>query len=229
MEEELEKNVGRDMTPRLIKDLGMRFATEKSNRKHRYGLYECQYCNKEFEARTTHIKREHIKSCGCLRGDAYGLTSHRFYGTWRQMVDRCTNPKIKAYKDYGGRGISVCEEWLDVRNFITWAEKTYPNIEGVSLDRIDNDKGYSPENCTWSDKTTQCINQRIRKDNKSGYVGVGFNKSKGKWEASLKLNNIYKYIGSFHTIKEAVQARDNYIIENNLPHKLSTDYKREDK
>ena len=214
----------KNMTPKLIKELGMRFPTELSKQRSRYGLYECPYCENTFECRISSVNMRYTKSCGCLKGDAHGLTSHRFYKTWKQMVDRCTNPKIKAYKDYDGRGITVCEEWLNIRNFVDWCDLTHPNQEGYTLDRINNDKGYSPENCTWSDKSTQAINRRMRRTNTSGFVGVGFNKSKGKWEASLKLNNIYKYIGSFLTIEEAVQARDNYIIENKLPHKLSTDY-----
>lgn len=220
---EEENVIEKDMTPKLIGETYLRKPTEKSRQKYRYGLYECQYCGKEFEAMTKDIKKGHTKSCGCLR-TKHGLHNHRFYKTWGQMVDRCNNPKIKAYKDYGGRGISVCEEWLDTRNFVDWCDLTHPNQEGYTLDRINNDLGYSPKNCRWVDKSTQDINRRMRRTNTSGFVGVGFKKSKGKWEASLKLNNIYKYIGSFLTIEEAAQARDNYIIENNLPHKLSTEY-----
>ena len=213
------------MTPKLIKDLGMRYPTEKSNKKTRFGLYECQYCKKEFEGITNSVNTRHTKSCGCVNfSKKHGLCSNKFYKTWNNMIQRCTNPNHRKYKDYGARGITICEEWLDVANFVAWAESTHPNITGVSLDRINNDKGYSPENCRWTNNLTQNINQRIKKNNTSGYVGVGFNKSKGRWEASLKLNNIYKYIGSFLTIEEAAQARDNYIIENNLPHKLSTEY-----
>ena len=61
---------------------------------------------------------------------------------------------------------------MDVANFVAWAESTHPNMEGYTLDRINNDKGYSPENCRWADTTTQAINQRMKKNNKSGYVGV---------------------------------------------------------
>ena len=218
--EEVEK----DMKPRLIGETWRKYPTDTSKQKAIYGLFECQYCGKEFETQVNDIKSGNIRSCGCLVGKnmTHGLTYNKFYKTWKGMRGRCINPKDKAYKNYGGRGITVCEEWMDVTNFVAWAEATHPNIEGVSLDRIDNDAGYSPENCRWADATTQAINQRMMKNNTSGYVGVGFNKSKGRWEASLKLNNIYKYIGRFKTIEEAVQARDNYIIENKLPHKLST-------
>ena len=133
------------------------------------------------------------------------------------------NDMIKIEKD-SGRGITVCEEWLDVRNFIEWAEATHPNIEGMSLDRIDNDKGYSPDNCTWSSRTMQNINRRMQVTNTSGFVGVSWHKGKTKWLAQISVNKIVIYIGSFLTKEEAVQARDNYIIENKLPHKLSTEY-----
>ena len=219
--------VERDMTPKLIGETWRKYPTETSKQKATYGLFECQYCKKEFEAMTKDIKRGYTKSCGCYAREVqttHGLSSNKFYKTWHGMLRRCNNPKNKDYKDYGGRGISVCEEWLDVRNFVDWAEKTYPNIEGYTLDRINNDKGYSPENCTWSDKTTQAINQRIMKNNKSGYVGIYYYKSNKKWGANIRINKILKQIGSFKTKEEAIQARDNYIIENSLPHKLSTDY-----
>ena len=216
-----------DMKPKLIGETWRKYPTEKSSQLVTYGLFECQYCGKEFECPVSNVKRGNTKSCGCLVGKntTHGLKSNRFYDTWYGMLQRCTNPNHKAYKNYGGRGITVCEEWLDIKNFVAWAEATYPNIEDATLDRIDNDKGYSPENCTWSDKTTQAVNQRVRKDNKSGYVGVSWNKRDKKWCANIRINKISKQIGSFKTKEEAIQARDNYIIENNLPHKLSTSYK----
>ena len=110
-----------------------------------------------------------------------------------------------------------------------WAEATHPNREGVSVDRIDNDKGYSPENCRWVDVTTQILNQRKRKDNTSGYTGVTWHKNVKRWCSTLKSQGVLINVGTFKDKIEAVLARDNYIIENNLPHKLSTDYKREEK
>lgn len=169
------------------------------------------------------IKKRNTKSCGCK----VSIASNRFYNIWNAMIQRCTNPFVERYKDYGARGITICEEWLDVVAFISWAESTHPNVEGYSLDRIDNDKGYSPENCRWADATTQCVNQRIRKDNTSGFVGVIWHKIVGRWYAQININNKKMNIGSYKTIEEAVLARDNYITQNNLPHKLSTDYVRE--
>ena len=101
-------------------------------------------------------------------------------------------------------------------------------MEGYSLDRIDVDGNYEPNNCRWANRVTQRLNQRISTANTSGYVGVCWNISKNKWTAKIGSNNKLINIGTFKTIEEAVQARDNYITQNNLPHKLSTDYKRED-
>ena len=231
MEEELE----RDMTPRLIKDLGMRYPTEKSRQKRKFGLYECQYCMNEFEANSYNIKYSKVApSCGCQQyrpregSVKHNLAKHRFYSTWAKMIHRCSNPNSNDYKYYGGRGITVCEEWLDVRNFITWCDLTHPNITGVSLDRIDVDGNYEPSNCRWADASTQSLNQRISKNNTTGFVGVDFRLGENKYIARITVLGDRVYLGYFDSIEEAVQARDNYITQNNLPHKLSTDYKRED-
>ena len=211
----------KDMTPRLIGETYLRKATETSPQRYRYGLYECAYCGGEFEAGVAKVKRGYTKSCGCLRGDAHGLTYNKFYKTWNNMIQRCTSPNHRKYKDYGARGIIVCEEWLDVANFVAWAESTHPNITGVSLDRIDNDKGYSPENCRWADASTQAINQRISKRNKSGYIGVSWCKVRGMWTIRIKTGVRYECLGNFDDLMEAVIFRDQYIIENKLPHKLN--------
>lgn len=224
--------IKKDMKPKFIEDLGMRFATESSKKKYRYGLFECAYCGGEWETMVSSVKMGTTKSCGCQKvntlGITHGFSYHKFYKTWKHMVDRCNNPKNKAYKDYGGRGITVCEEWLDITNFIVWAERTHPNISGVSLDRIDNDGAYSPKNCRWADRTTQNINQRIKKNNTSGFVGIYWNNKNNNWRTCIHLNNVRFNIGTFLTIEEAVLARDNYIVENKLPHKLSTEYMKEE-
>ena len=221
----IEKDSGRDMTPRLIGETYMKYPTEKSSKKIKFGLYQCCYCGKSWECNSSLIKTGRTKSCGCQKintlGITHGLKSNRFYNTWYKMLSRCTNPKNSSYKNYGGRGITVCEEWLDVRNFVAWCDLTHPNIEGVTLDRIDNDKGYSPENCRWADASTQNINQRKREDNTSGYVGIYWHIRDKKWCAKIGVNSKLVNIGTFPLLENAIEARNNYIIENGLPHKLS--------
>ena len=214
-----------DMTPKLLGETWRKYPTETSIQKSTYGLYECQYCGKEFETNIQSVKYGYTISCGCRTGGVtHGLRSHRFYKTWAGMVHRCTNIKNKKYKDYGARGITICEEWLDVTNFIKWAEATHPNTEGYTLDRIDNDKGYNPENCRWADASTQNTNQRMSKKNTSGFVGVFWNPLNKNWRASIRFKNKKIDLGSYKIKEEAVLARDKYIIENNLPHKLSSSY-----
>ena len=220
-----ESRQEKDMTPILIKDLGLLYDTERSKRKSRWGLYKCQYCGKEFKSRMDSIKSKRTLSCGCynkMRTSTHLLSKHRFYNKWASMMHRCYNQKNKSYPDYGGRGITVCKEWQDVKNFIKWVEETY--TEGYTLDRIDNDKAYSPNNCRWVNKTIQSINRRKLKSNKSGYVGVFWNKITNKWQSSIKVNKKSIHLGYFEDKMEAVKARDDYIKEHNLPHKLSTEY-----
>ena len=219
----MEEDIKRDMKPKLIGETWRKYPTEKSTQKATYGLFECPYCGNAWEVITTKVNMGHTISCGCLRGGKpiHGMSSNKFYKTWHSMIYRCNNPKNKKYKDYGARGITVCEEWLDVANFVAWAESTHPNIEGVSLDRIDNDKGYSPENCRWADRSTQGTNQRMKSTNTSGFVGVYWDISKNKWDAKIGVNSKLVHIGTFPLLENAIEARNNYIIENGLPHKLS--------
>ena len=217
----IEEGIKEDMELILIEDLGMMFAKEDSKHKARYGLYKCGFCGKEFKAMICNVNKEHTTSCGCQRRGniKHGLCKNKFYNTWHNMMARCNNAKNKHYENYGGRGITVCEEWLDIVTFLNWCEETY--IENMSLDREDNDRGYSPENCRGVDRTTQSINQRMQNNNTSGYTGVYFHKRDFKWYATIKIAKKSTHIGSYDTPLEAAQARDLYVIENNLPYKLN--------
>lgn len=99
--------------------------------------------------------------CGCEANRSpnlkHGLRNNKLYPTWSSMMARCHNPKSNDYPDYGGRGITVCESWHEVKNFV---KDMSPRPKGYSLDRIDVDKGYSPENCRWASAKTQRWNQR---------------------------------------------------------------------
>lgn len=210
------ENIEKDMTPLLLEDLGMRYPTEKSKRKHRFGLYQCQYCGKEFEARIQSIKLGHTKSCGCIL-IKHGMAKHRLYPCWSDMKQRCYNHKHKVYKYYGARGIKVCDRWLDINNFI---EDMYPSYqEGLSLDRIDVNGNYEPDNCRWATKATQSRNTRdIRPTNTSGFRGVYWDKRENKWMAYININRKRIYLGYHQTALEAAKAYETYVRVSNLEH-----------
>lgn len=217
----------KDMTPLMIGESYMKYATKTSTQKVRSALFKCQYCGNEFEATTSSIKRKHTKSCGCLTGGlkTHGLSTSRFYNIWANMKRRCYNNKVRDYKWYGGKGIKVCEEWLDVKTFITWCGETY--IEGMTLDRIDGNKNYQPDNCRWVDMTIQNINKGVVSRNNSGHTGISWKKKNNKFVAQVSIQGKPKHIGLFKTKEDAVLARDAFIIEHKLPHKLSIEFTKE--
>jgi hypothetical protein len=116
------------------------------------------------------LRKLHTTSCGCYQrekarsdGTTHGGTYTRLYRIWCAMKARCSNPNATYYCYYGGRGISVCEEWTnDFSAFQSWALANGYQ-DDLSIDRIDNDKGYSPDNCRWADRLTQNRNRRPRK------------------------------------------------------------------
>ena len=207
----------------LIEDLGLLYPTENSKRKYRFGIYKCGFCGSNFKANTHDINNGNIKSCGCYKKrrvsetqKTHGLRFTRLYGIWAEIKRRTLNPKHKQYVDYGGRGITICDEWKnDFMSFYSWAMSNGYSDE-LSIDRIDNDGSYYPENCRWTTKTIQARNQRIRKDNKTGYKGVIYFKRAGNYQTYITINSKRIHLGYYKTAEEGAIAYNNYIIENNL-------------
>jgi hypothetical protein len=140
----------------LIKDLGLRL---EGNHRRRWILAECSFCKKQVEIRKQQLKD--CKSCGCntsLKAHVkHSQSRTRFYRIWSDMKRRCNNPHNSHYYLYGGRGITYNPTWEHFENFQKDMQEGYNDT--LTLDRIDNNKGYSKENCRWVTKKQQCENR----------------------------------------------------------------------
>lgn len=120
-------------------------------------------CGKEKIISGHHLRTGKSIGCGCMAGKhkkVHGDAGTKLYHVWANMKQRCLNSRNKRYKDWGGRGITVCKEWLEsYDNFKAWALSSGYH-EGLSIDRIDNDGDYCPDNCRWATASEQRRNQR---------------------------------------------------------------------
>lgn len=134
-----------------------------NNNKHAVFLWNC-VCGNAIESPISDVRNGSPKSCGCQRGK-YKSKNRNLYMVWFQLRSRCKDKNNKDYKYYGGRGINVCSEWESFDDFSEWAIKNGYST-GLTIDRINNDRGYSPDNCRWVAMSVQANNKRARKDAK---------------------------------------------------------------
>ena len=163
-------------------------------------LCKCD-CGKEKVVRIMCLKRGSCVSCGCLARDnaskrllKHGMTHTRLFSIWDGMLDRCYHSYSIMYKNYGGRGISICDEWLkDFINFYHWAiDNGYE--DDLTIDRINNDGNYEPSNCRWATYKEQARNKR----NNHTLTFNGETKTISEWAETIGIpastlgNRIYK-------------------------------------
>lgn len=124
-------------------------------------LWRCQCdCGQLTDVATRNMVSGKTKSCGChnrARITTHGLAASRVYKTWTAMIARCHNSSHPSYCNYGERGITVCDKW---RKFIEFYKDMGDHPSGRSLERVDNSKGYSPDNCIWATRAQQSVNKR---------------------------------------------------------------------
>jgi len=185
-----------------------------NGQKKRMGYFLCE-CGTLIKTAIGDVKNGKSLSCGCLERE---LTSARFtthgkskrseYNAWSDMIRRCYKETDKAYPNYGGRGIKVCGRWLDkeigLSNFL---EDMGDRPDKHSLDRIDTNGDYCPENCRWSDWSNQLYNRRRLPSNNSGVTGVCFDKQTSTWMAYIKKGGKTVNLGRYKCIEDAAQIR----------------------
>lgn len=183
-----------------------------------YYLCKCD-CGKECEVLSNRIGRSTM-SCGCYKAECRGthrMSETRLYNIWTLMHSRCVNPNNPGYLRYGGRGVTICEEWLSFENFKNWAMANGYS-DRLSIDRIDVNGNYEPSNCRWATRSQQVINRRP-----FGIIPYdGITPDKTGYRAQLMIGGKKVYVGHATTVKRAVEMRNAYIVEHSLPHKINT-------
>jgi len=164
--------------PPVYADLsGMKFGrltalrTEmRAKGKHTRWRCVCE-CGAEVVTTVQRLRGSVAKSCGCLRVDTlratattHGQTGTRLHRIWKGMLSRTRNPSRRSHRDYGGRGVTVCDDWsADFSAFQEWALAN-GYASDLSIDRVNNDENYEPSNCRWATPKEQAANRRERSD-----------------------------------------------------------------
>jgi hypothetical protein len=184
--------------------------SELPERMNRKVVWQCICkCGKEVRAQSQSLVGGGTKSCGCYksemtkaRNSKHGLTTTKTYMSWQAMKQRCYYKGHKDYASYGGRGIRICDAWLE--DYMNFFNDMGEIPDGCTLDRIDPDKDYSKENCRWLEKGNQSKNTRRQRR-----LGVGVLWHKNHYEVTLG----GKYISCHKTYEEALKARDKAELE----------------
>lgn len=211
----------------IIGNFGLVFIeTEPSLKPYIKAHFKCT-CGATFISALRDVKSDHTKSCGCLsrkvlikRNTTHGMSRTKLNKVWVSMRQRCNDPNAQSYNNYGGRGITVCSEWQDFLSFKAWADSS-GYAQGLTLERVDVNGNYEPDNCTWEKRTVQSQNRRINSNNTSGYKGVSYEKSQKKYSSKIMWNGVKYFLGWFKSPVEAATAYNEFILMNDTKHTLN--------
>lgn len=145
-----------------------------------------------------------------IKSERHNKTKSREYSTYYSMRRRCLVPSDENYKYYGGRGIKICDRWLGKNGFVNFYKDMGDKPENLTLDRINVNGDYTPENCRWASRSVQAQNQRIRVTNTSGVKNLSYHKKSNKWVVRKTINGVRICIGYFSSRKDAEDALSKY-------------------
>ncbi len=195
-------------------------------RKIRQVLLKCSHCDKEFIVVAANAIRTRQKTCSAscskrlVEVFAGGNERHPLYNRWLGMNQRCNNHTSSNYPNYGGRGIIIDESLQKFEDYVTYVESLPNHSLASSIDRIDNMLGYTKGNLRWACRSVQTSNQRPNSRGTNKYTGVNWSKPHNRWIARVNFKNTSLFTKSCLTEEEAVIARNEYIIDNDLPHPI---------
>lgn len=180
-------------------------------RNHTMWVCRCD-CGSEITTRVDVLRSGATRSCGCLQKDlaaekhtTHGQRWRPEYRVWDAMLQRCKNPNVHYYPGYGGRGISVCASWEKFDNFFN--DMGERPSDRHSIERVDNDKGYSLENCKWATPEEQGRNTRLFATNTSGFKGVSWMPKHQKFQVYITANRKRIPLGYHEELGVAVAVR----------------------
>ena len=186
---------------------------EYTGKEGAYWIFKCD-CGNEKVINGASVRRGATTSCGCYGDERrvethtkHGMANTRTYNVWVGIKQRCLNPKNDSYENYGGRGITIPEKWMDFQGFY---EDMGEAPKGRSIERVNNDESYSKENCIWADRSTQNINKNYV-NKTTGIRNISYSEKMKAYEVGFSRNK-KRYRKTFKTLEDAIEWKE-YMLE----------------